>query len=205
VGHSQATVLSHDPEWRWHVRASVPPPRVGEVTHLLKPQGECVLTILTSQQFVWLHTKDFYPADCYRLPTGGIKPEEHPDEAARRELREEVGCAGSSRMMRLGKVTYVGASGDAYPFVSYLYQVAPVEMTPTSADESERISGWKTVPISHLGAIASELRALPAEWADWGCFRAIAHDAVLDILRREAQSPSVREHDTERFAQDAQN
>jgi len=205
VGHSHATVLSHDPEWRWHVRASVPPPRVGEVTHLLKPQGECVLTILTSQQFVWLHTKDFYPAACYRLPTGGIKPEEYPDEAARRELREEVGCAGSSRMMRLGKVTYVGASGDAYPFVSYLYQVAPVEITPTSADESERISGWKTVPISHLGAIASELRALPAEWADWGCFRAIAHDAVLDILRREAQSPSVREHDTERFAQDAQN
>jgi len=67
--------------------------------------------------------------------------------------------------------------------------VAPVEKTPASADESERISGWKTASISHLGAVASELRALPTEWVDWGCFRAIAHDAVLEILRREAQSP----------------
>ncbi|HQI76393.1 MAG TPA: NUDIX hydrolase [Candidatus Latescibacteria bacterium] len=190
MGHSKAMVLSHDAEWRWHVRADMPPPRVGEVTHLLKPHGECVLTILTSQQSVWLHTKDFYPAGCYRLPTGGIKPEEHPDGAARRELREEVGCAGSCRILRLGKITYVEASGTAYPFVSYLYQVAPVEKTPTSADESERISGWKTVPISHLGAVASELRALPAEWVDWGCFRAVAHDAVREILRREAQSPA---------------
>ncbi|HRU24699.1 MAG TPA: hypothetical protein P5569_12195, partial [Candidatus Latescibacteria bacterium] len=90
MGHSKAMVLSHDAEWRWHVRADMPPPRVGEVTHLLKPHGECVLTILTSQQSVWLHTKDFYPAGCYRLPTGGIKPEEHPDEAARQLVERLV-------------------------------------------------------------------------------------------------------------------
>src|SRR6187399_2616030 len=57
---------------------------------LMRRRGEIVL-VVPRRDRVLLHTKPHYPANVFRLPTGGIHPGEDAVDAARREGYEEIG------------------------------------------------------------------------------------------------------------------
>jgi hypothetical protein len=56
-------------------------------------RGEVVLIVQKPDDRILLHTKPFYPAGVFRLPTGGLKPEESINDGLVRELYEETGLA----------------------------------------------------------------------------------------------------------------
>jgi hypothetical protein len=68
------------------------------------------------------------------------------------------------------------------PFVScvFLVREAGGELAPQ--DKEERILSFCQVPVAELSAIADSLRAMEEDWRDWGEFRAIAHDFVVEMM-----------------------
>src|SRR5512141_2682583 len=77
---------------RWEHKLDVSADMLVQRRRSLKDRrGEIVLVIPRPGKRVLLHTKEFYPANRYRLPTGGIDIGEPIEKAVRRELREETG------------------------------------------------------------------------------------------------------------------
>jgi len=142
--------------------------------------GEVVLLLRRLDGHLLLHTKTFYPADIYRLPSGGIQPSEPVLEAARRELAEETGL--SAPLHPLGLMTYVLALGWRRLFFHSWLVLADVEGEPAVVDSGERIVGFRWVEPAALRQIAENLRALPGDWHSWGSFRAAAHDGAVRWL-----------------------
>jgi 8-oxo-dGTP pyrophosphatase MutT (NUDIX family) len=145
-------------------------------------RGEATLALQRPDGQVLLHTKPFYPANVYRLLTGGIFPGEAVTSGALREAREETGL--NVRLWRnAGTVVYTFRKGDrSVPFVSYVFLAQVNDAPPAPTDADEPISDFRYVPPSELRAVAAALRNLPGRWADWGAFRAPPHDLAADAL-----------------------
>lgn len=144
-------------------------------------RGEVVMVVPNEAGQVWLHTKEFYPAGIYRLMTGGIDQGETPWQAMKRELFEETGF--KAKIARcLAVITYTISADSTLPFVSYIFQTASTKGRPAPTDSSEALSEFRTVPIATLSDIARQLRAIEGHFADWGVFRAIAHDITREEL-----------------------
>ncbi len=150
-------------------------------------RGEVALVIQRTWQEVLLHTKTFYPPGVYRLPSGGVSWNEAVSDALRREVYEETGF--STRDERLvGLVSYEFQNdGQAVPFVSYVFLLPGVEGLPAVQDANEHISSFRWSPIAELPAVAAALRSLPDDSPgrqDWGRFRALVHDFVVERMGR---------------------
>lgn len=145
-------------------------------------RGEVALALQRPDGQVLLHTKPFYPANVYRLPTGGVFPDEPVTSGALREAREETGL--NVRLARCaGMVVYTFRDGErTLPFVSYVFLAHVNDAAPVPTDADEPISGFRYVPPAELRAVAAALRGLPERWADWGAVRAPPHDLVADAL-----------------------
>lgn len=144
--------------------------------------GEVVLVLRRPDGRLLLHTKPFYPPHTWRLPSGGIRPGESPEEAACRELGEETGL--SARLERLlGVLTYTlrGKAGEM-PFASALFLFHTEGGRPATRDAGEHIGGYRWIKPEDLYRVAAHLRHLPPPWRDWGNFRAPAHDFVAAAL-----------------------
>lgn len=155
----------------WHKILVSGPNRRGEVVMVVR-RGENLL----------VHSKAHYPADTYRLPTGGVNLDERVLDALVRELWEETGL--ETRLRRcLGVITYEfqNEAGDL-PFVSYVFLVdaPPGELEPQ--DPNERIAAFRWVTVPELERLASQLQTLPPDWDAWGRFRAVAHKLVYEAL-----------------------
>ena len=143
---------------------------------------EVVIVVPRPSGKVLLHTKSFYPRGTYRLPTGRVLPNEPPDDAFRREFREEFGQEGRIDR-RLGVLYCKLVSGDdSVEFTSYVYLAREMAEEPRPEDGGEQITGFIETPINELRAVADKLRKLSGTWRDWGRFRAIAHEFVADAL-----------------------
>ena len=133
---------------------------------------------------ILLHTKHSYPAGAYRLPSGGIDWGEGVRSALYREMHEETGYEISDESL-LGLLTYEFTHGKrAVPFASFVFRVPAGPGRPVPVDESEGISDFRWVPPDTLEGVAASLRSLPEDKPgrqDWGCFRALAHDFVLNL------------------------
>jgi 8-oxo-dGTP pyrophosphatase MutT (NUDIX family) len=146
-----------------------------------------------------LHIKRFYPAEAFRLPTGGIQVGEGVEATLAREIEEETGLqVGSAGRLGvtverfLGVVAYdmVHATLGAQPFATYHFLVRKqtgVSLTPQ--DASEEIAGWRWAAADQLQQVADVLEAVGtrphpvgATWGDWGRFRAISHRFVARAL-----------------------
>ena len=71
-------------------------------------------------------------------------------------------------------------------FVSFVFEIPGVEGEPVAEDETEGISGFRWIPVDELQSVATALKSLPDDktgGGDWGRFRAIGHDFVLDQLK----------------------
>jgi ADP-ribose pyrophosphatase YjhB (NUDIX family) len=124
---------------------------------------------------VLLHTKPHYPEEVYRLPTGGIHPDEDAVDAAKREGYEEIGLKvkGLQLLGVLDNVFWLGDEKLVYP--SFVFQTKEFTSKPKPQDRDELISGFRDVDVTELRATAFQLASLPGGWRDWGRFRAAAH------------------------------
>ncbi len=145
-------------------------------------RGEVALFILRLSGNLILHTKDFYPEGVYRVPTGGIEWGEDVVTAAHREAREETGLTVAIERC-LGVLEYeFRYRGETLPFVSYVFLLRENGGQLYPQDEGERITSLREVPLTELEAVAWNLRAIEADWRDWGHYRAIAHSFAADCL-----------------------
>lgn len=149
-----------------------------------KPRrGEVVMVIPNQAGEFWLHTKDFYPTGVYRLMSGGLEAGENPLAALRREALEETGFRVKVERC-LAVVTYRLISQDlTIPFVSYVLLTSPGQSEPHPTDSSEMISHFQAVPLAGLLDTAHQLRQLDGDFADWGTFRAVAHELAVTALQ----------------------
>lgn len=147
-------------------------------------RAEVVMVVQRPDGWLLLHTKAHYPAATYRLPTGGIWRDEPVLDALARELWEELGVRLPPVAMP-GLVRYtLHYQGRTIPFASFIFflRVEPdARLVPQ--DDCEAISDLCWVEPSQLPAVANQLRQVDRAWGDWGRFRAIAHDVVVEALR----------------------
>ena len=145
-------------------------------------RGEVVFVVQQPVKLI-LHTKDFYPPGTYRLPSGGVRWGESVLSALHREAREEMGLEVEVDRF-LGLLEYeFGCQEETMPFVSYVFLVREAGGELAPQDKGERILSFCRMPVAKLSAVADSLRAMEEDWRDWGEFRAIAHDFVVEMMK----------------------
>ena len=145
--------------------------RRGEVIFVVKRPGGLIL-----------HTKDIYPPGTYRLPSGGVSWGESVLSALHREVREEMGLEIEVERF-LGLLEYeICCKEEMLAFASYVFLVRGGEGELIPQDEEEHILSFRQVPLAELAAVADSLRAIEEDWRDWGEFRAIGHDFVVEVM-----------------------
>ena len=146
-------------------------------------RGEVVMVVPNEQGHIWLHTKSFYPDGVYRLMTGGLEVGEKPHKALRRELEEETGF--KTKIDRcLAVITYTLSDNEVrLPFVSYIFLTTPTSGFPHPTDSEEDITTFRAVSVEELAEIVQQLRSLAGFFADWGVFRALAHEVAREQLQ----------------------
>lgn len=147
-------------------------------------RGEVVLAVQRPDRRVLLHTKAQYPTGTYRLLSGGVKPGEAVLDALTREAYEETGL-GVTIARFAGVIAYGFRHVEddrQMAFVSYVFIVRADDSPPAVQDPEEHITDFRFVAPGELPAIARALRGLPPGWADWGEFRAPAHELVAEAL-----------------------
>lgn len=148
-----------------------------------KRRGEVVFVVKRPVGLI-LHTKDFYPPGTYRLPSGGVRWGESVLSALHREAQEEMGLEVEvDRFLGLLEYEFC-CQGETMPFVSYVFLVREAGGELAPQDKEERILSFCQVPVAKLSAVADSLRAMEGDWRDWGEFRAVAHDFVVEMIAR---------------------
>jgi ADP-ribose pyrophosphatase YjhB (NUDIX family) len=111
-----------------------------------------------------------------------VKWEESILSALHREAWEEMGLKPEVERF-FGLLEYeFRCQGETMPFFSYVFLVRGTRGEPAPQDEEEHILSFRQVPVAELPAVAASLRALEEDWRDWGEFRAIAHDFVVEMM-----------------------
>lgn len=152
-------------------------PRLGH-----ERRAEVVLVLPRPGGRLVLIRKPRYPAGIFRLPTGGVDPDEMVLAAAGREAYEETGLEVRPARV-LGVVDWTFAhNGQEQAFASYLCLFPTTERPLEATDPDEDICGFKELSWHALGAIANRLKQLPPAWQSWGRQRAIPHELVMESL-----------------------
>ncbi|MBM4428997.1 MAG: NUDIX hydrolase [Chloroflexi bacterium] len=148
-----------------------------------KRDGEVVLFVRRKDGSFLLHTKDYYPQQALRVPSGGIKPGEALIDAVRRESFEETGLqVAVERFLAVVEFEFHFA-GMTLPFPSYLFLLSEVGGELQVMDTGERISAFAEVPVAELASVAEQLENVPTQWQDWGRFRAYPHRLAAELLQ----------------------
>ena len=152
------------------------------VTERLRSKpGEVVMVLRTPDDRIWLHTKSFYPEGILRLPTGGLKNGENPNDGLLRELHEESGMVLETAPPPVAVLRYrIGET--VYPFESHIYVVAFSDNEPQPVDESEDITDWIAADEQQFRNHTERIASLTGDWHAWGGFRAAAHREVTQHL-----------------------
>jgi 8-oxo-dGTP pyrophosphatase MutT (NUDIX family) len=185
------------PAWQGLLERHGPLPRMGHrlhvgsafyrfvARHTQQRDGEVVLAVRRPDARLLLHTKPFYPPGTWRMPTGGVEWGETPEQAAKREIVEETGLPAELAQL-LGLLTYEVTAGDESPplhLASAVFLSLAPDQQPAKRDPQEQISGYRWALAEELDAVTEQLRRLPADWRDWGVYRALAHEFVAFALR----------------------
>ena len=145
-------------------------------------RAEVVLLLPRPGDRLVLITKPDYPGGVYRLPTGGVDPEESVLAAASREALEESGLTiGPERL--LGVVDWTLTHGEQEQrFASYLCLFPITAAPPRPTDPAERISAYREILWRDLPSVTDQLRRVPPSWASWGEQRALPHAFAFERL-----------------------
>ncbi len=144
-------------------------------------RGEVVLALQRPAGTFLLHTKAHYEPGTYRLLTGGVHRGETVLAAVHREAAEETGLLVTvARFIAVLDVTF-HFGPIAIPFPSYVFHI--YETGGDLQPGSQEIAGLREFAPDELPQIAAALRSLPGPRADWGRWRAMAHDVVTEALQ----------------------
>ncbi len=134
-----------------------------------------------------LQTKQSYPKDTFRLPTGGIKRGEAIEHALLRETVEETSLEVEiSRFV--ATITYRSPQGNRV-FSSFLFILEERGGVLRPNDPTEGITGWREADRTGLDTAARALRTCTGSWAGWGRFRALVIDALVPALDMSGAKP----------------
>ena len=134
--------------------------------------------------------KQFYPAETYRLPTGGIHHGEQVFDALLRETYEESGLEVSVNRFLAVAAYRLSNSSESPLFYTFAFLVDEVSGTLGVVDEDERVEAFREIEPHELPRIATHLgqlgtgfsEELRGSWQDWGEFRAVIHRLVWEAL-----------------------
>ncbi|MBX2998161.1 MAG: NUDIX hydrolase [Caldilineaceae bacterium] len=144
-------------------------------------RGEVVFAIRQPSGEILLHTKAQYNNLIYRLPTGGINPNEAVEDALFREIEEETGQAVAVRRFLGIFDCRFHLNGDTTSFTSYIFYLESLSKELNGSDTQE-ISGYQLIAPEQLGYVALALRGLRGKRRRWGYWRSLAHDLVYRYL-----------------------
>ncbi len=143
------------------------------------------------QEAVLLHRKTYYPANAWRLPTGGIERGESVLDTLAREIEEETSfqIEKGPNPVRIeafaGVISYElfhQTEQRIHTFATWHFLVsAPASAQPISLDPDEHLDGWAWRSIGEMGRVADELERITAQdsqWHHWGRYRALSHRFV---------------------------
>jgi ADP-ribose pyrophosphatase YjhB (NUDIX family) len=144
-------------------------------------RAEVVFAMQDPNGYIWVHAKQHYPGNIFRLPSGGIHWHEGVEAALWREVAEETALpAEISRF--LGVIEYCIHDGErTAEFASYIFVLRTKSGEPQPHAE-EKISEFRRILPSQLRELAAELRNLIGDRRGWGQFRALSHDLVYEHL-----------------------
>lgn len=145
-------------------------------------RAEVVMIVQRPDGQLLLHTKTHHPPGTYRLPTGGVLWGERVLDALEREQWEELGVRLPVASMP-GIIHYILHHPQwTIPFTSFLFILpTAAEFVPVAHDPTEAISDFCWIPPEEIQRVADQLRGVSHIWADWGPFRAVAHDLLAEI------------------------
>jgi ADP-ribose pyrophosphatase YjhB (NUDIX family) len=142
--------------------------------------AEVAMAIRRRNGLFLLQTKERYPHETFRLPTGGIMRGEAIEHALLRETQEETSL--DVEVSRFVAVLTYRAPNARHAFASYLFLLEERGGVLAPSDPSEGITGWLEADSPGLAAAAERLRACTGPWRRWGRFRALVLDALRDAL-----------------------
>ncbi len=150
--------------------------------HNRRKYGEVVLFIQRPNGNLILHTKSFYPAGTFRVPSGGIRKGESLLDAVRRESGEETGLrVVVQRFLAVVEFEFHW-QGRTLSLPSHLFLAREVGGQLQARDAHENITGFSEVTPAELESVAQRLENVPADWRDWGRFRAVPHRLAAALL-----------------------
>ncbi len=148
------------------------------------------------REAVLLHRKTYYPANAWRLPTGGIERGESVLDTLAREIEEETSfqIEKGPNPVRieafLGVLSYEmfhQTEQRTHTFATWHFLVsAPPNAQPVTLDPDEHLDGWDWRSIDEMGTVADELEQITArdsQWYHWGRYRALSHRFVKQEIR----------------------
>ena len=145
--------------------------------------AEVVLVVPRGNNKVLVHTKNFYPAGIWRLPTGGLRRRESIERAVLRESMEETGQElHPARFLFHILFRWEGADK---AFQSFGFLMSEAQGKVRSRDRREQISAFRDSDRRGMRRIAQRLESLRGTWTSWGRFRAIPHRALLGLWPEE--------------------
>lgn len=158
------------------IRNAVHHDRRGEVVFcVIRPDGKIIMT-----------RRNDYPGQIYRIPTGGIGHDEDVVEAVFREVKEELGLEVKIRafagVVRI-RFEYENESVMFYSYIFILDEVGGRLLADASDDE---ISEIKEVDLEEFESMVRALGSIEGKWQDWGRFRYISSNAVLNYLKHKS-------------------
>ncbi|HTI13373.1 MAG TPA: NUDIX hydrolase [Dictyobacter sp.] len=154
--------------------------RYGEVCMVVRRPNGRLLTMI----------KTYYPANAYRLLTGGINHDEFVFDALLRETAEETGLEVTVERFLASAAYHLPHTGPNPVFFTFAFLLQEVGGSLETIDEEEQVEDFREIEVSELPAIADRLDQLATtpeysntEWGDWGKFRAIMHRLTWESLQ----------------------
>lgn len=172
---SDVSVRYASPSYFNRLKSVIQRDRRGEVVFcVIRPNGR-VITITCSE----------YPKDIYRIPTGGIGHEEDILKAVFREVREELGLEVKIRSFGGVVRIHFEHQNEHVMFYSYIFILDEIDGKLLDDASDDEISEVREVDLDGLERIVRSLEGIKGKWKDWGQFRYVTSNAVLQQLRKD--------------------
>jgi 8-oxo-dGTP diphosphatase len=159
--------------------------RVKNVVHHDR-RGEVVFCVVRPDVKVIMTRRDDYPENIYRIPTGGIGRGEDVVEAVFREVKEELGLDVRIRAFA-GVVRIRFEYGtESVMFCSYIFILDEAGGRLLADASDNEISEIWEADLEEFDRLVRALDSIKGKWQDWGKFRHVTSNAVLNYLKHKS-------------------
>ncbi|MDP4268020.1 MAG: NUDIX hydrolase [Bacteroidota bacterium] len=147
--------------------------------------GEVVFAVIRPNGKIISVTCPEYPKGIFRIPTGGIRHGEDIIKALLREIKEELG-------LNVDIISFPGVlkinfeyESDNVLFYSYIFILREKSGKLLDDATDDEVSEVREVDVEGLEQIVKDLGRISGKWGDWGKFRSLTSNAVLEYIRKE--------------------